>query len=89
MIHGSSALAEEAMQHTFVIRAHWDDEAEVWYVAETDVPGLATEAPTLDDLMRKLRTMVPELLELNGVIDTDHAAVPFALTAEHVGANAH
>ena len=30
-----------------------------------DVPGLATEAPTIEALMAKLRVMVPELLELN------------------------
>ena len=37
-------------------------------VAESeDVPGLATEAETLEDLMAKLTVMVPELLEENGV----------------------
>jgi hypothetical protein len=28
----------------YTVTCHWDKEAEVWYVAETDVPGLATEA---------------------------------------------
>lgn len=32
-----------------------------------DVPGLATEAPTLDELLAKLAVVVPELLEENGV----------------------
>jgi len=37
-------------------------------VAESeDVPGLATEAPTLEELLAKLTVVVPELLEENGV----------------------
>jgi uncharacterized protein DUF1902 len=35
-------------------------------VAESnDVPGLVTEAPTLEALPAKIRVLVPELLELN------------------------
>jgi len=35
-------------------------------VAESnDVPGLVTEAPTLEALQAKIRVLVPELLELN------------------------
>ncbi len=37
-------------------------------VTSEDVPGLATEAETLEALSQKLRTMVPELLQLNQVI---------------------
>ncbi len=47
------------------IRAEWDDEARVWVVADSDVPGLATEADTLEALVEKLKIMVPELLEAN------------------------
>jgi len=50
---------------SYTITCRWDDEAGVWYVEESDVPGLATEAPTLDEMERKLLTMIPELLELN------------------------
>jgi predicted RNase H-like HicB family nuclease len=32
----------------YTVTCHWDEEAEVWYVAETDVPGLATEAATVE-----------------------------------------
>tara|TARA_R110002110_G_scaffold111137_2_gene276801 strand:- start:1321 stop:1578 length:258 start_codon:yes stop_codon:yes gene_type:complete len=49
------------------INAVWDDEAKVWTATSEDVPGLATEAATQEDLLRKLRVMVPELLELNGL----------------------
>lgn len=50
----------------FIVKASFDQEAGVWYVAESDVPGLATEADNFDDLCKKILVMVPELLELNG-----------------------
>lgn len=71
------------------IVAEWDAEAGVWYVADTNVPGLATEAPTIDTLLGKLKVMVPEMLELNGVSEPDHGAVPFSLMAEISGADGH
>jgi hypothetical protein len=57
-------------------------EAKVWFVADSDVPGLATEAPTVDDLLRKLKVMIPELRELNGVVDDDRVDVPLSVMAE-------
>ena len=62
----------------FLIRVDRDEEAGVWYVAESDVPGLATEAESVEAMVEKLRVMVPELLEANGVIgDDDIPTVPF------------
>lgn len=49
----------------YTVTCHWDEEARVWYVAETDVPGLATEAATVEEMERKLLAMIPELVELN------------------------
>lgn len=49
------------------VRALWDGEAGVWVAESQDVPGLATEASTLEELLAKLAVMVPELLEENGV----------------------
>jgi predicted RNase H-like HicB family nuclease len=51
----------------FFIRAEWDEEARVWVATSEDVPGLATEAETVEDLVEKLRGMIPELLEANGI----------------------
>ena len=65
--------------HTYTVTCHWDDEARVWYVAETDVPGLVTEAATLEQLEQKLLVMIPELLELN--VPGFTAPVPFELIA--------
>lgn len=49
----------------------WDERAGVWYVSNSNVPGLATEAVTVDELLTKLRAMVPELLALNMPQDFD------------------
>jgi hypothetical protein len=49
----------------FRIDCRWDDEARVWYVEESNVPGLAAEAPTVEALDALLGVRVPELLALN------------------------
>jgi len=61
------------------IRAEWDPEAGVWVATSDDVPGLATEAETLEALSTKLETMVPELLDANGY--PDGSEVSFELLA--------
>ena len=43
----------------------------MWVATSDDVPGLATESPTLDALVPKLRVMIPELLDANGYPDGD------------------
>jgi hypothetical protein len=50
---------------TFKIVCEWDDEAKLWFVADSDVPGLAAEAPTREAMTELLQRRVPELLELN------------------------
>lgn len=68
----------------FVVTAFWDSEARVYVATSDDVPGLATEAETLDRLVEKLRVMVPELLDANGYADGDE--IPFVL---HSSIKAH
>jgi predicted RNase H-like HicB family nuclease len=63
----------------YEVRVEWDEEAKVWYVAETNVPGLVTEAETIEAMLAKLNVMVPEMLEENGL--TVGADVPFELLA--------
>ena len=48
-----------------VVYARWDDEAGVWVAESEQVPGLVTEAETLERLAIKLEGLIPELLELN------------------------
>ena len=68
---------------SYTVAAEWDAEAMVWVATSNDVPGLATEAETFEALAEKLRLMVPELLELNGVLSpAAAAAVRFRIVAE-------
>jgi len=53
---------------TYRVYADWDPEAEVWVATSDDVPGMATEAPTIEALTEKLRTLIPELLEANQLL---------------------
>jgi hypothetical protein len=43
----------------------WDHEASVWYVRDSDLPGLVAEADTVDALREKLPPRVRELVDLN------------------------
>ena len=47
------------------MRAFWDDEAGVWVAVSDLIPGLVTEAETVEQLAVKLESLIPELLELN------------------------
>ncbi|EKQ67415.1 protein of unknown function (DUF1902) [Leptolyngbyaceae cyanobacterium JSC-12] len=60
-------------QDTYQIDAFWDAEAAVWVATSEDVPGLATEADTIEALSQKLRQIIPDLLLLNHVISADYA----------------
>jgi predicted RNase H-like HicB family nuclease len=59
------------MNKPYFVRAEWDDEAAVWVATSNDVPGLITEAETVEALDAKLKSMVPELLEANGCMPAD------------------
>ena len=50
----------------YEILAQWDSEAAVWVAVSEDVPGLVAEADSPNGLGEKLRTLIPELLELKG-----------------------
>ncbi|WP_041555625.1 DUF1902 domain-containing protein [Nostoc sp. PCC 7524] len=59
-------------QITLKVQAFWDKDAEVWVATSEDVPGLATEASSMEILTQKLRVMIPELIVLNGIIASDY-----------------
>lgn len=72
----------------YLINAIWDAEAGVWVAQSEDVMGLVTEAASFEALLEKLRTLVPELLELNGVMPSS-GEVPYRVVAErHESAHA-
>nr|VFJ99363.1 MAG: protein of unknown function (DUF1902) [Candidatus Kentron sp. H]VFJ99741.1 MAG: protein of unknown function (DUF1902) [Candidatus Kentron sp. H]VFK04026.1 MAG: protein of unknown function (DUF1902) [Candidatus Kentron sp. H] len=68
---------------TIHVKAIWDDEAEVWVASSDDVPGLITEAGASDRLIEKLRILIPELLEANGMLEESaEFEIPFHLLSE-------
>jgi len=50
------------------VKAEWDPDGKVWVASSDDVPGLITEAETIEALAEKLSVMIPELLEANGML---------------------
>ena len=55
------------MAEPIVVTAIWDAESKVWIAESDSVPGLATGADTLEELIEKLKGAIPELLTENGV----------------------
>ena len=72
------------MSGIYHVLAEWDDEAAVWVASSDDVPGLATGADTIEALIEKLKVVIPELLEENGLLRPGETEVPFALKAERI-----
>jgi predicted RNase H-like HicB family nuclease len=70
-------------ERTYRVHCIWDGEAAVWVASSDDVPGLATGAETLDELVDKLKVVIPELLEANGLLAAGEPGdIPFAIIAE-------
>ena len=55
------------MNKPYYVHAEWDAEASVWVATSDEVPGLATEAATTEQLISKLKTLIPELLSANDI----------------------
>lgn len=53
------------MAKKYIVSAFWDGEAKVWVATSDDIPGLTTEAPTLDALVERVNAVAPELLDDN------------------------
>lgn len=59
---------------TYHVQIDWDADAGVWVATSDDVPGLATEAESIERLSERLRTIIPELLEANGLLCSETIA---------------
>jgi predicted RNase H-like HicB family nuclease len=68
----------------YKIKAEWHGEAGVWVASSDDVPGLATGADTFEELVEKLKVVIPELHEENGLMAAGVDDVSFAVLAERV-----
>ena len=70
----------------WTIRAEYDPEAKVWWTSDSDVPGLVTEAETLEKLAEKLEHLVAEMVEENAAFIPEERRVgphEFRLIAHH------
>jgi predicted RNase H-like HicB family nuclease len=72
----------QSVEMTIQVRANWDEDAKVWVAESDDVPGLVTEAPTVDQLIEKLKGLIPELMAENGLPASGD--IPFQLVSEIV-----
>jgi len=67
------------------VKAIWDNEVNVWVATSDDVPGLITESETIEELIQKLKNIIPELLELNGsLVHNKLPEIPFQLLSERI-----
>ena len=63
------------MADKLLVTAQWDDEASVWVATSDDIPGLVTEAATLDDLLKRIIAVTPELLADNAQLIDGSAGI--------------
>jgi len=67
----------------YQVKAHWDEEAKVWWSESNDVPGLCVEALTFEELEKRLSDLIPDLLILNHIIEeSDNKPIRFCVLAE-------
>lgn len=71
------------MTHIYYAELSRDDEAGVWYVSDTDIPGLVAEATSERELVVKIRELVPELYEFNRHLfnQSQLEAIPLRMTS--------
>jgi predicted RNase H-like HicB family nuclease len=52
-----------------VVKAARDEDAHVWFVESSDLPGLNVEADTLEELIEKIPGAIQDLVEEGGAED--------------------
>jgi Domain of unknown function (DUF1902) len=73
MYYFSESEVQETTQMTITVKAAWDPEARVWFVADSTLLGLHLEGDNLDDLYNKLPGGIEDL--------TGDAKIEFELVA--------
>ena len=70
----------------YQVDAVWDQEAEVWAVADSDIPGLATEAASWPAFVENVCALAPMLLRENASANAPPPAgdIPVAVKAEQI-----
>lgn len=63
------------MGNPYTICCEWDEEAEVWHVASSDIPGLMLDAPTIGAMTSMLQDAIPRALDARGI--QHESIIPF------------
>ncbi len=71
------------MRRVYNVQARWDGEGGVWVAESEDVPGLVAEAESPNVLAKKLRVLIPELLEVKGALEAGGELIEFVVRYEH------
>lgn len=66
----------------YEIAVEWDEDERVWVASSEDVPGLATGAHTLEEMIERLKIVIPELLVENGLLPAGTDSVPFSIKGQ-------
>lgn len=70
-------------QLSFRVFVSHDADNAVWFVVESDIPGLNVEAPSLDALVDAITDLAPELISAN-VADRDRAVREIPISIRHL-----
>ena len=62
------------------VRATWDADTQCWLAESDDIPGLVAEADTMEELVREIKLVAPDLLELNHC--PERLGLPIMITAQ-------
>jgi Domain of unknown function (DUF1902) len=54
-----------ATTNHLAVTVAWDEENRIWFVKDSDLPGLCVEAATLDAMREVIDDVAPDLLETN------------------------
>jgi hypothetical protein len=68
----------------FTITVSHDEKEGVWYVQESDMPGLNAESPTLDALIEVIADLAPGLLAANMPEAFRESTAPVSLCVQHL-----
>ncbi len=74
-----------SQSRVLLVNVHWDGVARVFWANSDDVPGLVSEAPTFDALVKRVTAVAPELLADNRPDLKGDCVITFVTTrSEHV-----
>lgn len=60
----------------------YDEVDKMWVATSDDIPGLVTEAKTFEKLIKRVKQIAPDLLELNDAMP-DVPEIPLAFMQSH------